>query len=104
MVPIIPVCVIVPAFFIEKCKKDIVKVGVLFLATAIMILCGNFIYDGSREVFAAANNPEKLPDDVVAVGEALLEMDEYPTVVADASISVYLRQYSGKIRHDPPMA
>ena len=98
MVPIIPVCVIVPAFFIEKCKKDIVKVGVLFLATAIMILCGNFIYDGSREVFAAANNPEKLPDDVVAVGEALLEMDEYPTVVADASISVYLRQYSGKIR------
>lgn len=97
MVPIIPVCVIVPAFFIEKCKKDIVKVGVLFLTTAVMILCGSFIYDGGREVFAAANNPEKLPDDVVAVGEALLDLDNHPTVVADGQISTYIRQYSGKI-------
>lgn len=98
MVPIIPICVIVPAFFIEKCKKDIVKVGVLFLTTAVMILCGSFIYDGSREVFAAANNPEKLPDDVVAVGEALLAIDDEPYVATDPSLSVYLRQYSGRIK------
>lgn len=98
MVPIIPVCVIVPGYFIEKSRKDIVKVGVLMLTTAVMIFCGSFIYDEGREVFAAANNPEKLPDDVVAVGEALLELDENPTVVSDASISVYLRQYSAKIR------
>lgn len=98
MVPIIPVCVIVSAFFVDKSKKDIVKVGVLMLATAIMVLCGRFIYDGSREVFASANNPEKLPGDVVAVGEALLELDDEPYVVTDADLSTYLRQYSGRIK------
>lgn len=98
MVPIIPVGVVVPAFFIEKSKKNITKIVALVFASALMIISGSFIYDGSRNVFAAANNPEKLPDDVVAVGEALLEVDVEPYVVTDSSLSVYLRQYSGKIK------
>lgn len=98
MVPIIPICVIVPTYFVDKSKKDIVKFCILIITTSVMILCGHFIYDGNREVFAVASNPEKLPDDVATIGKALLELDDDPNIVTDASLSVYLRQYSGKIK------
>jgi len=47
-----------------------------------------------------AANADKLPESVVKVGKALLELDDEPYVVTDGAISIYLRQFSGKI-HSP---
>ena len=88
----------VPAYLIDKSKKSITAICILAVFGVLFGNCGRFIFDETRQVFSEANNPEKLPDDVVAIGEMLLELEEYPTVVSDATISVYLRQYSGRIR------
>lgn len=97
MIPIVPVCTIIPSFFIEKSKKQIVMAVFLTVSIAVIVLSGSFIYKSSRHMFTAASNPEKVPDDVAEIAEVLLELDEYPTMVADSSISTYIRQYSGRI-------
>ena len=97
VIPIIPICATVPAAVIDRLKKNWAKVIVVIIAIVTVMVTGSFIYKGEYTRFKVAKNYDKLPDDVCEVAELLLERDNNPKVVADSSLSVYLRQYSGKI-------
>ena len=96
MLPVISLCAFVPALLIERMKKDILKTAVMLIGAAVIIFFGEFVYKGTT--FVEARNADKLPDDVVAVADALLELDDEPYVVADVEISTYLRQYDARIK------
>lgn len=96
IVPIVIVCALVPSLVVDKLKNDLLKSAVLFVGVLLFAVCGTFVY-GTGTIIEATN-ADKLPEDVVKTAEALLELDEEPYVVADPSISRYIRQYSGKIK------
>ncbi len=96
MIPVIPVCAVAPAVIIEKVNKEWIKPLVVLTAVVVIMITGSFIYKNDRTTFKVAKNYDKLPDDVCDVAELLLKKDNNPTVVSDSSISVYLRQYSGR--------
>ena len=98
ILPVIAASAMVPAFIIEKIQNNWIRVAIIFIAITIFITCGFFVFNHNNTTFTTATNPDKLPDDVIKVGEYLLSIDEQPYVVTDASISQYLRQYSGKIK------
>ena len=98
IIPIIAACAAVPAFFVEKGKKNWTKAGIVILFSAIFVFAGSYIYHQSGTTFAKAKNAEKLPGNAVLVADALLELSDTPSVVTDSDICIYLRQYSGKIR------
>ena len=98
LLPIIPVCAAVPAVFIEKVKKNWINPIILFVFAGLFICSGSFIYSHDYTSFSKAGNGEKLPDKAIMVADALLELSDEPSVVADDDICIFLRQYSGKIR------
>lgn len=97
-VPIIAICAVVPSFFIDKIENKWFKLGTMIIAVIIFMLCGSLVYDHGNTTFKETNNPDKLPEDVVRVARALLDLDDKPYVVADLSVAIYLRQYSGRIK------
>ena len=97
IIPIIPVVAAVPAVLVEKSKHEWLKPIVIIASLCVISLCGSYIYKNPMTTFKKAFNKEKLPYEVCVVGDRLLELEDYPCVVADAKLSVYLRQYSGKI-------
>lgn len=98
VVPIIPVCAALPALIAERIKNEKVKVAVGLLMVAMFALAGKFIYINPISRFYLKDvNTSKLPSYVVEVADELLTMDENPRLVADTGISVYIRQYTGKI-------
>lgn len=94
MIPIIVFIASVPAVLGER-KRGRALVVLLF--AAVIIICGYPVYSYRYTTFMVASNPDKLPDHVVSVADALLALEESPRVVTDYSLSVYLRQYSGRI-------
>ncbi len=98
MIPFISVCAAVPAILVEKRDKSWIKICVVVIFAIVVSFTGSFIYKQTFTTFIRAENAEKLPNDMVMVADALLELDETPSVVAEGEICVYLRQYSGKIR------
>ena len=100
MLPIIPICAMAVALVVEKAHRTWLRIAVVILGVSAFILCGGYVYTKAYppRAFSATQRPEKLPEDVVDVGEVLLELEDYPRVVADSSLSVYLRQYSGRIQ------
>ena len=100
LIPIIPICAMLPGAIVEasdSLKRSIIAC-VSFLAVFIAI--GSLVYRNPSTSFTVASNPDKLPESTVRVAEALLAMEDEPRVMTDAALSVYLRQYSGKI-HSP---
>lgn len=97
ILPVVPACAMIPAYVVEKVKSNAIRMAAVGIAIAVFVLCGSIVFGLRNTSFTQAVNPDKLPDSVVKVGEALLEMDEQPHVVTDSSLSQYLRQYSGKI-------
>ena len=97
ILPVVPACAMIPAYVFEKVKTNVVRIAIVCIAAAVFVVGGSIVFSLWNTKFAVATNPDKLPDSVVKVGEALLEMDEQPHVVTDSSLSQYLRQYSGKI-------
>lgn len=95
MIPIIVIIASVPAVLEGKKRGQALTV---LLFTAAIIASGFPVYSYRDTAFKLAANPDKLPDQVVSVANALLALEENPRVVADYSLSVYLRQYSGKIK------
>ncbi len=98
MVPIIPVCAAMPAVLVENGKKSWVKGGIAVGFAAVVLLSGSYIYSHPNTTFSRAANAEKLPDSVIKVADALLDLDDTPYVIADDGICIFLRQYSGKIQ------
>lgn len=96
-VPIILIPALMPSILVEKAQKDILKVISIAGWIVIACLCGSMIYQNVGTTFSKAKNPDKLPDSVVKVADELLELDNEPYVITDYSLSVYLRQYSGRI-------
>ena len=96
VIPVIVLCAFTPAMLVEKLKKSISKAVVIASGVMVFILFGGFVYRGNT--FVEARNADKLPESVVSVASALLEYDKEPYVVTDASLSRYLRQYSGRIK------
>ena len=97
MIPVIPICAAVPALIIEKQNKEWMKIMTVIAGAMVVFYCGSYIYKYQYTTFKKANNADKLPDEVCEVGDELLDMEEYPYVVTDLDLSIYLRQYSGKI-------
>ena len=97
-IPVIVVCAVIPSFVVEKARKTWIKLGTIVIGVVVFAICGSMIYAYEGSSFKEAYNSDKLPKDAVEVAEALLEIDDEPYVVADYMLSVYLRQYSGKIR------
>ena len=97
ILPVVPACAMIPAYVVEKVKSNAIRMAAVGIAIAVFVLSGSIVFGLRNTSFTQAVNPDKLPDSVVKVGEALLEMDEQPHVVTDSSLSQYLRQYSGKI-------
>ena len=97
ILPVIPAFAMVPAYVIEKARTNGLKLVLTGITVVGIAYCGFFVYSKSNTSFVRASNPDKLPQDVVYTAEALLELEDEPRVVTDASISQYLRQYSGKI-------
>lgn len=96
-VPIVIIPALIPSTIVEKTKKDILKVISIAGWIVIACLCGSMIYQNAATTFTEAKNPDKLPDSVVKVADELLELNDEPYVITDYSLSVYLRQYSGRI-------
>ena len=98
MIPVIPVCAMLPAYAVRRTKRRFLRFLSLTAGIIALCCCGSFVYGRGNTMFVTASNAAKLPEDVVNVADALLAIDETPTVVADAALSVYLRQYSGRIK------
>ena len=98
MIPVIPVCAAVPAFWAEKANKSWSKTGMVILFMAAFVFTGTYIFRQPATTFIKAENAEKLPKDCVEVADALLELSETPSIVTDSELCVYFRQYSGRIR------
>lgn len=96
IIPVITACAMIPALIVDNAKDTLLKTATILIGTVVVILCGALVYGDTT--FVEAANVDKLPDDVVKVAEVLLELDDEPYVVTDASLSQYLRQYSGKIK------
>ena len=97
IIPVIPVIASVPAVLVEKVKYEWIKPVIIVVCMGGIYYCGSYIYKNPGTSFVNAYNKEKLPYEVCVVGDKLLEMEDYPCVVADSKLSIYLRQYSGKI-------
>ncbi|QUC66686.1 hypothetical protein [Aristaeella hokkaidonensis] len=97
ILPVVPACAMIPAYAVEWTKNNVVRIVAVGIAVAVFVFGGSIVFSLWNTHFAEATNPDKLPDSVVKVGEALLEINEQPYVVTDSSLSQYLRQYSGKI-------
>ena len=102
ILPVVPAIAMIPAFVIDEIRNNWIRLISLCAAIAVIIVGGcvvyNHVYNQAHTMFTVAKNPDKLPENVVLVGEYLLSIDEDPRVVTDASLSQYLRQYSGKIK------
>ena len=100
MIPILPVCAGVVASAVEKTRRTWVKPLLIIAGVLVISICGGYVYTDAYppKTFVSTTKAEKLPEDVVNIGEALLKLDDHPRVVTDAALSVYLRQYSGRIQ------
>ena len=98
ILPVVPVCAMIPAEITEKGIGGWKRILCFITILALIILSGQFMYANKHTTFQKADNADKLPNDVVLVGNYLLELEEEPRIVADAKISVYIRQYSAKIK------
>lgn len=98
LIPIVAVSAAVPAIVVGRAKKIWLAIGTIAVSIVIIVCSGSFVYAHDNTTFGEAQNSEKLPEAVVKIGAKLLDMDDSPRVVADASLSTYFRQYSGKIK------
>jgi hypothetical protein len=100
MIPIIPVYAVTAAEIINKPFSQWGRGLFLVVIAGVVIVTGNNIYTAKdlHSTFEVVNNKYKLPDEVVAIGEALLELDDEPKVVMEPSKYYdYIRQYSSNI-------
>ena len=98
IIPIIAVCAALPGMISEKIKNEHLKALVAIPFAILFILTGSYTYDQRLARFFIPANEEKIEQRFVDVADTLLTYDDHPYVVADAWPSVFLRQYSPKIR------
>ena len=82
---------------VESKKNILIKTLLTAAGIGVVVLGGTYIYHGEGGEFTRAGNNAKLPGDVVAVANRLLELDEHPRIIIDQGASFFIRQYSGDI-------
>lgn len=111
VVPVIPVLAAVVPSITERAfehndsverernqyKNRIGRALITVAGIVSVVLSGTYIYHGDGGSFSRAENSAKLPNDVVAVADRLLELNEHPRIVADSGLSLFIREYSGSI-------
>lgn len=98
IVPVIPLCAALPSMIAGKIKNIHLKGIVAIAFAAVYALTGSYMYTHQYcEFIFPSPNTAKLPASVVKVAEYLLHTKQNPRIIADASISIYIRQYSGEI-------
>ena len=100
IVPIIPVCAAAPVAIIEKIKEKHlpVKGGIICAFIIAFSSIGTFAYNSEWGEFTfPADNTSKYSKEVISTADYLLSIDDNPRIVADLEISLFIRQYSGKI-------
>ncbi len=98
IVPVIPICAALPAFLCEKVKNDNLKGGIALIMAVVFVLAGSCVYQYRSNTFIVPSpNADKLPEEAIEVADTLLTMDESPKIVGDRDITIYVRQYTGKI-------
>lgn len=97
VVPMIPVLATAIPSLTEKLRKTWIKGIIVTFFIGGIILSGTFLYNGTGGSFVEATNIDKLPEKVIQIADRLLEFNDYPRVVAQDPIGVYIRQYTGNI-------
>lgn len=97
VVPVIPIVAGLVPSITERIGKTWIKMVVAAVGTGLIVLGGTFLYNGAGGSFVESANAAKLPDYVVELADRLLELSEHPRIIANPSVSVYLRQYNGVI-------
>lgn len=87
------ICVYALLYFLQTCKHRI-KYLLLCALVVFILFCGGNVY---QERFSIAENPYKIPQNVISVCDKLLEKDDTPFIVAPASLFHYIRQYTNDI-------
>ena len=98
IVPIIPVFAALGSTISEKISNKWLKIALVSIYTVLMIFMGSFVYFGEEGKFALpATNASKVPQGVADVADFILSQKEKPRIIAESSISTYIRQYTGEI-------
>lgn len=114
LLPMLPVIAYVAVCILEE-QKETKKKAVVFLALFfVVVLSGDFVYTGNTIVyngssffelgknFEKANNPYKVPDEVIEVCEIIEKEDggkknHSPRVIVPWELVSYIRQYDANI-------
>ncbi len=98
IIPIIPICAALPGMIEEKVKFQYTKGIIAVVFAGLFVLLGSYTYDQRLARFYKPTNEVKIEQPFVDIAETLLTYDDNPYVVADAWPSVFIRQYTPKIR------
>ncbi len=98
IIPIIPICAALPGMIEEKIKFQYTKGIIAILFAGLFVLLGSYTYDQRLARFSTPTNEAKIEQPFVDISDTLLTYDDHPYVVADAWPSVFIRQYTPKIR------
>lgn len=97
VVPVIPIIATVVPSITERIKKLWIRAIVVAAGMSLIVYGGTYLYNGTGGSFVEASNVAKIPEDVAAIADRLLEFDDRPKVVFQYPLGVYIRQYTGEI-------
>ncbi len=101
IVPVIPVVAAVIPAITEKQdgynQREWIKRTLTVFGVLIIAIGGTFLYKGPGGAFSKTALAAKLPEATIEIADRLLELKNNPRIVADPSVGVYIRQYTGEI-------
>ncbi len=99
IVPVIPLCASLPTMITERIKNQTWKGFTAIGFALIFVFTGSLVYlypDNTFDFPAKTASGISLTNESLA--KELLQLEEYPRVVADRRVAYYLREYDGKIQ------
>lgn len=80
---------------IVRLKNKALRIVVVLLCLSLIVVSGDFVYQSQK--FSKAENPYKLLQTVVDIGDYLLSIDEQPKILVQGKYVSQYRQYSDAI-------
>ena len=97
MIPVIPVIAYTIVHLMMRAKEKAAGAAAVVLFLLLIVQGASDVYTGNETGFTDAPNTYKLPQEVIAVADALLELDDEPYAIVDPNLNVYMREYTSKI-------
>ena len=98
IVPIIPVFAALGSSINERIDNKIAKTISTVAFSVALVFMGALVYSDEFGFFAIpATNASKVPQEVADVADYILSQKDKPRIIAESSISTYIRQYTGEI-------